>query len=142
MSVFPADALLDKTLWALMGLITLFLFLSAVVLFALLVRQKRYRKLWAVLPVILPSYFLYQCICTYTALANSPAAVSVVTWFARLPGWLVLLACMFLVVAEGLLFRDVAAYEKSRITPMSIKEATDSMQIGICAYLPGGQVVT
>jgi len=141
MSMFPADALLDKTLWALMGLITLFLFLGAVVLFVLLVRQKRYRKSWAVLPVVLPSYFLYQCICTYTALANSPVAVSVVAWFAGLPGWLVLLVSMFLGLAEGLLFRDVAAYEKSRITPMSVKEATDSLPMGICAYLPGGQIV-
>lgn len=141
MSMFPADALLDKTLWALMGLITLFLFLGAVVLFALLVRQKRYRKMWAVLPLILLSYFLYQCICIYTALANSPAAVSVVTWFAGLPGWLVLLVSMFLGLAEGLLFRSIGKYEKSRITPMSVKEATDSLPMGICAYLPGGHIV-
>lgn len=142
MSVFPADALLDKTLWALMGLITLFLFLGAVVLFALLVRQKRYRKLWAVLPVILPSYFLYQCICTYADdVPNSQTAAAVAAWFGSVPGSLIFLTCVLLALAEGLLFRGVGTYEKTRITPMSVKEATDSLPMGICAYLPGGQIV-
>ena len=138
----PANPLLDKALWAVMGLVSLFLFLGAVVLFALLIRQKRYGKLWAALPAILLSYFLFQCICTYTAdVTNSPAAISVVTWFASLPGWLVLLTCALLALAEGRLFRGVGVYEKSRITPLSVKEATDSLPMGICAYLPGGQIM-
>jgi len=142
MNCVPANPLLDKALWAVMGLVSLFLFLGAVVLFALLLRQKRYGKLWAALPAILLSYFLFQCICTYTAdVANSSAAISVVTWFASLPGWLVLLTCVLLALAEGLLFRGVGAYEKSRITPLSVKEATDSLPMGICAYLSGGQIV-
>ena len=58
---------------------------------------------------------------------------------ARAPGG----AVRFAVAAAGAVLALMAARrgERARITPMSVKEAVDSLPSGVCVYLPGGRVI-
>ena len=56
-------------------------------------------------------------------------------------GWALLPLAVGLLALEGALFRGYLIFGRTRITPMSIKEAMDSLPMGACYYLPGGRIV-
>lgn len=136
------DTLHDPALYRAMCIFALLLFFAAVVISALLFRQKRYRWLWLALPMLCLSYFMEQCfdmaVMGYT---YSQTAARIVSGFASLPNLLLLTVCFAAVVAEVLLMRNIHLHEKNRITPMSVKEATDSLLAGILCYAPGARVL-
>jgi hypothetical protein len=142
MRLFPDNPYLDRSLWALMGIFAVLLFFTGVVILALLIRQKRPWGLWFAVPELALSYFLFQCIATYTAGAvRGPVVTAIVSRFSALPDWLILSFCVVLAIGEVLILRNITVHERSRITPMSVKEATDSLPAGLLCYAPGGQVL-
>lgn len=142
MRLFSENPYLDKVLWPLMGVFAALLFFVSIVILALLIRQRRYKGLWFALPELLFSYFLFQCISTLICgVERGPITTAIVTWFGSLPDWLILSFCVVLAIGAVLILDNIAAHEKSRITPMSVKEATDSLPAGLLCYAPGGRVL-
>lgn len=142
MRLFPENPYLDKVLWPLMGVFAALLFFVSIVILALLIRQRRYKGLWFALPELLFSDFLFQCISTLICgVERGPITTAIVTWFGSLPDWLILSFCVVLAIGAVLILENIAAHEKSRITPMSVKEATDSLPAGLLCYAPGGRVL-
>lgn len=133
---------LRSVLWIGIRVSSVLLFFIGVTIFALLIRQKRYRLLWLGAPMFALSFLAEQCFYAYlegTVYAQTVPSVS--KYFSSLPDWLPLLLLLVLAVTELLLFQSILLYEKRRITGMSIKEATDNLPIGICWYEPDGMVL-
>ena len=142
MNPILANPLLDKPLWVLIAIIAFVLFLGTVACCVLLIRQKRYKMLLVAILALLLAYFLFQCFCAYAGNVPDYLAVTAVTaWFAALPSALLLLVCALLALVELLFFKSIIAHDNTRITPASVKEATDTLPMGICAYLPGQQLL-
>lgn len=128
--------------WPFTGAAALLLFFVSVVPFALFVRQKRIGYGLACLPMLAVSYFIGQCatMAVYEN-ADSKATQAVIAWAAHLP--MAVFPVMLVLVLLGILaaLAAVSRYERSQITPMSIKEAVDSLPAGVLMYLPGGRVI-
>lgn len=130
--------------WFVMGIITSILFWAAFALVMLCFRQKRYLYLTNDLLVMILCYLLMQSI----AVGTEGGGYQHVTFLSTLseilfrqPKWMITLSVVTLAAAEALLFRNHRDFEKSRITPMSVKEATDSLPSGLCFYLSSGHVL-
>ena len=142
MKLLHEYSVFESVLWMSMGVLSIFLFFAAVMILALLIRQKRYKLLWLGLPLFGLSYFSEQCFDAYlSGNVYSQTAEAVSERFAALPDWLPLLLLTAFAMIEILLFLNIRRYEKRRITTMSVKEATDSLPIGICWYEPSGMVL-
>lgn len=125
-----------------MCIFALLLFFAAVVIAALLMRQKRYKLLWLVLPILCLSYFMEQCF--YIAIrgyTHTQGAAAILSGFGSLPEWLLLSVCFASAAVEILLMRNIHLCENNRITPTSLNEAIDSLPCGILCYVPGVQVL-
>lgn len=130
------------TLWIVMGFLTILLFFSTSIAIALLFRQKRYPWLWLAVFILMLSYFMEQCFAmALGGHAHSEPVIKIVRGFFLLPDWLLMGLCLGLAMLVFLLFWTIWRYEKGKITPMSIKEATDSLPSGICCYAPGGRIL-
>lgn len=126
------------------GLATLLLFLAAcaVLVFAMWLRRLRFVPLIAAAAGI--SFLAFQgAICVVYApergylvsediLANA---------LASLPLGLVWGLIFGIALLLGLCYADLARLERQKITPTSVKAATDSLPDGLCFYLPGGRIV-
>ncbi len=135
----PLDHL---ALWRFLCFFSLLIFLTAVTATALLIRQKRYRLLWAALPMVFLSYFLEQCfVMAVLGYAYSQAAARLLNRVVSFPDGLPLAFCAVLAFAQVMLMLSICRYEKNRITTMSVKEAMDSLPTGILCYAPGIRVL-
>lgn len=128
--------------WRFLCIFALLLFLTAVAMIALLIQQRRHRWLWLGLPVALLSYFLVQCfVMACLGYAYSQTGFEVLSAVVKLPGWLLWGVLFALALAELILMRSIYLREKNSITPMSVKEAVDSLPDGILCYAPGAKVL-
>lgn len=142
MRVFPNNPAYEAALLRTMCVFSLLLFFVAVMTVALLLRQKRYRWLWLALPTLFLSYFMEQFFDMFlSGSVYSAAATRIVGGVASLPDWLLMTVCFVAAIAEVLLMRNIHFYEKNRITPMSVKEALDSLPAGILCYAPEARVL-
>lgn len=142
MRIYPENISHDAMPWRLMCAFALLLFLAAVLTTVLLIRQKRYRLLWLALPLLCLCYFTEQCFVMANAgYAHSQTGAEVLSSFANLPGWLLWGLLLAPALAEALLLHSIRLREKQSITPMSVKEATDSLPAGILCYAPGARVL-
>jgi glucan phosphoethanolaminetransferase (alkaline phosphatase superfamily) len=141
MRLFLENPVNEAMPWRAMCLFALLLFLTAVAITALLIRQKRCRLLWLVIPILCLSYFMEQCFGTASrGYTYSQVAADMQMAIIGLPGWLLLIFCLALALAEILLMQSINLLEKNSITPMSVKEAVDSLPAGILCYAPGAKV--
>ena len=126
------------------GLFSLALFFSTVVVTALTIRQKRFRRLCFALPVLLASYLAFQCF-SISGPHNSDLSdlfgYQVAVRFTGLTLPVLLLLFTTLLVAEALLVRNFFLRERETITPASVKEALDSFPSGICFFMPDGRIL-
>ena len=142
MNLFAVHPSGGSALWICMGVFSILLFFFAATDLILLVIQKRGKWLWLAVPLLCLSYILEQCFDMAIAdSAQTQAVRRIVKRFVSLPDWLLLLFCLALASALFLLFRNILRYERHRITPMSVKEAMDSLPAGILCYAPGGNVL-
>ena len=92
--------------------------------------------------MFLVSVFLHQCtVMTVYQNARSRAGLAAVGWFSALPPAVPVLAAGTVLAWSMLTLRALRRGEERRITPMSVKEAMDSLSAGVCAYLPGGRIL-
>ena len=142
MRMFEAHPYGESALWMCMAVFAILLFFFAAADLILLVIQKRYQWLWQAVPLLGLSYFMEQCFdMAISGSARTETVRRIVARFAALPDWLLLAFCLALFAVLSLLFWNIRRYEKNRITPMSVKEAMDSLPAGILCFAPGARVL-
>ena len=129
----------ESVLWSVTGIFSLLLFFTGVTVFALMIRQKRAAGSAASLFTLFLSYGLFQYIGFFLQKKGDAQAVG--HFAPAIPDWLILSICMALTIGEMLLFSSIVSHRKKRITLMSIKEATDSLPMGILCYAPNGRIL-
>ena len=128
--------------WPLMGLMVSILFFVSVYLLVCCVRQKQRGPLLVAAGILLVTYVLLQCIFTFTSAREHGRAVMAVTKsFVSLPPAFVVLLCLGLGALLFWLYRTLLMRARAEISPMSVKEAADSLSTGMCFYLTGGRVL-
>ena len=122
-------------------LLSVLLFFFAFILSALYIRHRRLRGLWLSILILILSYSVVQVLFSrFFGQIEAGRLVLLLRRIAAAPGILLLLTGA-MAAAELLLFRDALAYEKNHITGMSVKEAIDSLPVGICCYTPRGRIL-
>lgn len=132
----------EAVLWSVMGVFTVLLFFTGIAALTLMHRQKRAAGSVAALLAVVLSYCLFQYIGAFLRETGRGAASQTAERFTAIfPDWLILSVCVVLTVSEVLLFYSIVSHRKNRITLMSIKEATDSLPMGILCYAPNGRIL-
>jgi len=126
------------------GLAALLLFLAAcgVLVFALWLRRLRFVPLMAAAAGI--SFLAFQgAICVVYAPERGYAVSEdfLANALVSLPAGLVLGLLLGIGLLLGLCYADLVRLERQKITPSSVKAATDSLPDGLCFWLPGGRIV-
>lgn len=128
-------------LWQCLSLVSAVLMIGAVAVCVQAVWQRRPRLLLWVLPMAC-LYVLQQSIDYMVDPAPLPAGLAaLVRWVTGLPAGAVIVFLLLVLVLLTLSARTLRRLERSEITGMSVKEATDSLPSGLCFYLPGGRIV-
>ncbi len=128
--------------WLLMGLLAVCLFWGAVGIVVLSLRRKRYCFLLHGVFLMAGMYFIIQCISYYAEpIAVEAWLFEVSARFIALPRLLHVLLFAGLGFVTWRLYRNLIRYGRNQITPMSVREAVDSLPSGVCYYLPGGRIV-
>ena len=129
-------------LWATLGLTALLLFFCAVTLFALAIRFRRGKALFCAAALLALSYTVLQCILARVQqTASTPGQMAFVAFFTAGNGWFPLALCLGMAAGACLLWRDFRRGAADRITPSSIKEATDTLPSGLCFCREDGRVL-
>ena len=130
-----------QVLWPLLGLLFTVGFFCSVTLLALAVRHRNGWGIAILTAVLLLSYILAQCVMMRIQ-GSTPVYIRRMLWLMeRSDGLPFLLSAALMIGGEILAFSHDLRRSRSRITPMSIKEAMDSLPVGICYCLPGGRVI-
>ena len=128
--------------WPILCTFSLILFLGGWGITVLLIGQKRNLLLWLAIPTLCISYFLMQCfVMINLGYARSQIGFEVFTFIAELHSLLLWGSIFFMVLVEALLIKSILLYERMRITPMSVKEAIDSLPAGLLYYAPTARVI-
>ncbi len=120
-----------------LGVFSVLLFFGSVLVSALLFRQKRWGWFCLSLGMSASCYALEQYLAD---LLLSGWRAQGGFAFVPLPPFAAA-ACALLTAALVFSLFRISLYEKSRVTPMSIKEAMDSLPAGMLCFAPGGQIL-
>lgn len=128
-------------LWQCLGLAGAVLMIGAIAVCVQALWQRRPRLLlWALLMVCL--YVLQQSVDYMVDPEPLPHTIaSLVRWVRGLNAGAVIVFYLLVLALLILSARALRRLERSEITGMSVKEATDSLPSGLCFYLPGGRIV-
>ena len=129
---------MTQTLWAVVGVFSVLMFFFGVAFFVLMLRQKRKIGAMVTLIIVLLSYFLFQEAAfdlEAAKIAGIPDSLPTVLY----SDWNVFLT-LVIAISETIVFVSILTHRK-RITPMSIKEATDSLPMGILCCTPDGKIL-
>jgi len=104
-------------------------------------RHFRYVPILVIISVLL--YGLFQCICDICSHMNTQYSFlnRLENTVEQTPLGLFVLLILGITAIEVFVFRQNQKWNKSNITPFSIKEAIDNLPVGICCYEPNGQVM-
>lgn len=138
MSTFAAAAALPRALFALWALLLCLVNSGSAVLAAV---RKRYRFSAAALLLFAPAYFLWQVIFDIALCGDSAALSGISAALGALPQLYWLLAMLLLTVAAGLLFGYNVRYDRTFITPGTVKLYLDKIPCGICCWQENGRVL-
>lgn len=128
--------------WTALGLTALLLFFCAVTLFALAIRFRRGRALFSAAALLVLSYIVLQCaIARMQQNASTPGQAAFVACFTAGNGLFPLALCLGMAAGVCLLWRGFRRGDADRITPSSIKEATDTLPSGLCFCREDGRVL-
>lgn len=125
------------------GLCIVLLFFATVMNVVFETKHHHFRYVPILVLVAALLYILFQCICDICSRMNTqyPFLNHLENAVGQTP--LCLFGFLILGVAfiEVIFFRQNQKWNKSNISPFSIKEAIDNLPIGICCYEPNGQVM-
>lgn len=121
-----------------LGFFSVLLFWGSVLVSALLFRQKR--RGWFCLSLGMSAFcYALEQYLAGVLLGGKHAQRGLSS--LQLSLWALIAVCTIAGTALIYSFRRIYLYEKSRLTPMSIKEAMDSLPAGMLCYAPGGQIL-
>ena len=128
-------------LWQCLGLAGAVLMIGAIAVCVQALWQRRPRLLLWALPMAC-LYVLQQSVDYMVDPEPLPDGIaSLVRWVRGLSAGAVIVFYLLVLVLLILSARALRRLERSEITGMSVKEATDSLPSGLCFYLPGGRIV-
>ena len=128
--------------WVTLGLTALLLVFSAVTHLALAIRLWRGRAFFCAAALLALSYTVLQCIfARVQQTASTPGQTAFVALFTAGNGLFPLALCLGMAAGACLLWHSFRRVAANRITPSSIKEATDTMPSGICFCREDGRVL-
>lgn len=128
--------------WLFAGPLSICLFWASAGLTVLSLRRKRHGFLLCGIILMAGTYYLVQFISYYTEpIANDPRTLEIAVSFAALPHLLHFLLLAGIGSVIGTLYRSLIRYGKNQITPMSVREAVDSLPSGICCFLTDGRIL-
>lgn len=146
MTVF---GMIPNSIYALIGVLTFFLFMGMAYLFAMSFSKSRrafpikyYVRIASLLVGMVITYIMLQCIMgANDNKNNNPVVIRMIRAFSGVPILYVLLICVFLIVVEITLILESIKWDKTHITANSLKEAVDSLPAGVCAFEDNGRVI-
>ena len=128
--------------WSWAAIAWLPLFMVSVVVSTLLYRQKRGLLLAAALALTAGCYLMFQiAILSAWDGVSFNAAETSLSWILSRPVSVHIGLYAAAVLGLAGLILAVRRRDRNRITPMSVKEAVDSLPTGVCIWLPGGQTI-
>ena len=127
----------------LLGLAAVALFFVAVGLVCLAARHRRKGILIPALGLLPLSYVLMEAFLGLQKdLAERGRLHAAAQRLLRaIPLWALIPAMLGLLALMALLWRRMLRERRDHLTPMSVKEAVDSLPVALCCFLPGGQIV-
>lgn len=142
MSIFTRIPGAENPLLISLGILALLEFFASAAVLALLCRQRRFRWLWIVVPMILFSYFMAQSLSMYRyGSVHAEWAGEIIRDFATIPDWLLIALSLMIALGDVLLLWNIYRHEKKHITTMSVKETVDGLPAGILCYAPGARTL-
>ena len=139
MGIQLAKSSLEFVLYGLMSLIGLQL---SFVITCLVVRQRRFARVGLCVAVNVVAYLVVQTVIAHMLPEAYPQwAIPVIAFVVSLPRVVLIAVFLAIVAVEIVLYRDYLRYEQETITPVSVKEAFDSLPAGICFFTTDGSVV-
>lgn len=88
------------------------------------------------------TYIFLQCALTiYDEDVASLFVIKLVDCFVNMPVWIICFILFVLIVLEVVFFCLSIKWDKNHITTLSVKEAVDSIPVGVCAYEKCGRLV-
>ena len=139
----PRMQTLPLAAWELLALASICLFFALVGLSCLCVRIRNRRILGMGIVLLPVCYLLMQGFLGLEPMRSKRGAAheAVKNFLLTLPPWALIAAILILGLVTVLLWLRTLRYWRSHITPMSIKEAVDSLPTGVCCHAPGGRIV-
>lgn len=138
MTAFADLSALLRGLFALWALLLCLAVLAGAVL---AVVQKRFFQTALALPLLAPIYLLWQVIFDLSLFGMTPEAAGISRTLGALPWPLWLLALLFLSLpALGLLFRSLR-YDRTNLTPGTVKLFLDRLPSGVLCWKENGRVL-
>lgn len=130
-------------LWSVLGVLAIGLLLSAAGLAFLCARRRRRVILGLSLSLLPFCYLLLQGFMLLNPIRTDHGALGLklADLLLSVPPWALVLGMLLLALGMMLLYRRLLLDDLARVGPTSVKEAVDSLPVGLCCYLPGGQIV-
>ena len=130
-------------LWVFLGVLAIALVLSAVGLVFLCARRRRRGLLGLSLALLPFCYVLLQSILLLNPVRTDHGALglALAALLLSVPPPALIAGMLLLALGMVLFYRKLLQNDRAGVTAMSVKEAVDSLPVGVCCYLPGGQIV-
>lgn len=88
------------------------------------------------------TYVLLQCIlAAHDGGITSPTVINMAKDFSNLSAWKVYVMLLILISLVAVIFYYCIRWDRNHITTMSVKEAVDTIPVGVCAYEKCGRLV-
>lgn len=139
----PRIQALPIGVWLLMAFMAIVLLFTVISLLSLCAQYRRWRSFAACLPLAPICYFLAQAFLVLRTPKDprGPAYYALRELVLAPPPWVPAAVLLALTLTAALLWRRMLRWTRSHISPMSVKEAVDSLPVGICCFRPWGRVV-
>lgn len=132
----------------LIGVISILSLYGSFFLVAVSMLQKRYLHLILIVPVMISSFVIVECVLEYEEYLfhnevtdMSPGELEFLMGFAGLPYATLAFLCLICVSVEVGEALSLMIWNRTHITPASVKEAIDNMPRGVCCFKPGGRIL-
>lgn len=125
------------------GLCIVLLLFATVMNAILAVFHRHFKYVYSLALIAVVLYVSFQCICDICSHMSTKYDLlnRAEEFFGQMPLWLFVVVVCGSTALEGFIFSRDIKWQRSNITPASIKEAIDNLPVGICCYEPTGQVM-
>ncbi|MBQ7265615.1 MAG: hypothetical protein IJS61_05900 [Firmicutes bacterium] len=138
MMPFFTFSTLSRSFFALCALL---LCLANIVNVVLAVARKNRRLMFFSLPLFIAIYFMWQAIFDLSLFGTGESASNFAKTLCKLPITLWLTAFLFITIETIIILRANIIYNKSTVTPNSIKIYLDNLPCGVCCWKKNGMII-